>query len=55
MQLFLRDSGSLVLNACEHTTIAELKAAYAARKTYGIGTEQALVSYYHNHELLTMP
>jgi hypothetical protein len=44
MQLFVRDTGTLVLEASEQTTIAELKAAYAARRTYGIGAEQALVS-----------
>lgn len=41
----------MVLNACEHTTIAELKAAYAARKTYGIGTEQALVLLHNGRQL----
>jgi hypothetical protein len=43
MQLFLRDNGTVVLDACEQTTIAELKAAYAARRAYGNAAEQALV------------
>ncbi|WIA18128.1 hypothetical protein OEZ85_009606 [Tetradesmus obliquus] len=51
MQLFVRDSETLVLDACEQTTIAELKAAYAARKAYGIDAEQALVLLHHSRQL----
>jgi hypothetical protein len=43
MQLFLQDKGTVVLDTCEQTTIAELKAAYAARRAYGNAAEQALV------------
>jgi hypothetical protein len=43
MQLFLRDNGTVVLDACEQTTIAELKAAYAARRAYGDAAKPALV------------
>uniref|UniRef100_A0A383WIC7 Ubiquitin-like domain-containing protein n=1 Tax=Tetradesmus obliquus TaxID=3088 RepID=A0A383WIC7_TETOB len=51
MQLFVRDSQTLVLDACEQTTIAEVKAAYAARKAYGIDAEQALVLLHHSRQL----
>eukprot|EP00882_Tetradesmus_deserticola_P019168 GHRQ01020618.1.p1 GENE.GHRQ01020618.1~~GHRQ01020618.1.p1 ORF type:complete len:201 (+),score=93.78 GHRQ01020618.1:185-787(+) len=51
MQLFLRDSGTLVLDACEHTTIAELKVAYAARRAYGNGAEQALILVHNRRQL----
>ncbi len=43
MQLLLRDSGTVVLEATEQTSTLDLKAAYAL-KVYGVEAVNSLVS-----------